>query len=264
MANYHNYFRPTLRLRVYTPGEFNGGVIASDNITCNDVVVVPGAFEGDTYRALASELYRCNEKYNDRVLVSWHKNHHLVANDKFMRGAWKDECPLFRSIVDGMCSAFNVIPNATRVNIYCRNGDGCAPDSKPFHFDRAAFTPGLTQNITIAASFGATREICFRFAKYKREPSAKWTNVPKGMAPLNISTLCRNGSVYAFTRDVNCEFQHGVIPESPHVCGGGEGMDRISIVVWGTRFNLDISDSRVSARHIPTPSELGVRAIYKH
>lgn len=255
---YTKYFRPTLRLRTYSPDEYHGGVIANDTITCNDLVTVPGAYGWDTFKNLFKELKECNEKYNEKIFIPWHKNNHLIANDKFMGGRWKDECVLLKSLVDDMCKSFNVTPNATRVNIYCRGEDGFKSDIKPFHHDRASFTPGLTQNITLGLSLGATREIGFKYAKYKAEPSSKWVNVPKNIPPVITSVPCRNGSVYAFARDVNCEFQHGVIPEAPHVCGIGV-KDRISIIVWGTKYDLNIDDSRVSHNQMPTPSELGVK-----
>ena len=257
MSHYNNYFRPTLRLRAFTPEEFSNGTLRDSVITCDDIITIPSVYGGDTYRSLAKELYDCNAKYKEKLLIPWHKGHHLIANDRFANGSWKKECTVMNGIIDDMCKAFNIMPNATRVNIYCRKSGGLKSETKPFHYDRAAFTPGLAQNITIAASFGATREVGFRFTKYKFEPSQPWKNVPKGMGYVNLSVPCRNGSVYAFTRDVNCKFQHAVIPEATHVCGTNNcDKDRISIIVWGTKMDLNIDDSTISARQIPTPGEL--------
>ena len=260
MSHYNNYFKPTLRLRTFTPEEFLNGDLRKSVITCDDIITIPSVYDDKTYRILAKELYECNSQNNDKLLIPWHKGHHLIANDKFANGKWKESCVLMNKIIDDMCTAFNVMPNATRVNIYCRGSDGLKSETKPFHYDRAAFTPGLTQNITIAASFGATREIGFRFTKYKSEPSQIWKNVAKGIGThINLSIPCRNGSIYAFTRDINCKFQHAVMPEASHVCGTDNvEKDRISIIVWGTKMDLNIDDSTVSARHIPTPNELGV------
>lgn len=258
MSHYNNYFRPTLRIQTFTPGEFMNGTIKRSTITCDDVISIPGVYDEDTYRLLAKELYDCNEKNGGKILIPWHKSNHLIANDRYGNGKWKEECVLMNKIINDLCEGFNVMPNATRVNIYCRGSNGLGSETKPFHHDRAAFTPGLTQNITIAASFGATREIGFRFTKYKSEPSQVWKNVPKGMGYVNLSLPCRNGSIYAFTRDINCKFQHAVIPEASHICGAANGdKDRISIIVWGTKMDLNIDDSTVSTRQIPTPKELG-------
>lgn len=70
---------------------------------------------------------------------------------------------------------------ATRFNLY-RNSD----EWKPYHHDRAAFTPGCPQNITVAASFGAEREISFLHAK-----TGVVTDIPQP-----------NGSMYAWSRIV--------------------------------------------------------------
>jgi hypothetical protein len=258
MAHYNNYFRPTLRLQTFTPDEFFDGTLRESVITSDDIITIPSVYDLTTYQKLAKELFDCNEKNNEKLLIPWHKGNHLIANDKFANGSWKKDCEVMNKIINDMCVAFNVMPNATRVNIYCKADNGFKAETKPFHYDRAAFTPGLTQNITMAASFGATREIGFRFSKYKSEPSQSWKNVPKGMGYVNLSVPCRNGSIYAFTRDVNCKFQHAVMPEAPHICGDNSTKDRISIIVWGTKMDLNIDDSTVSERQIPTPNELGV------
>ena len=52
-----------------------------------------------------------------------------------------------------------------------------------------------------------------------------------------------NGSMYAFGRDVNVEWRHGVVPlpqEQVQTRGG-----RISIIAWGWVEQVDIDQSRV-------------------
>lgn len=246
-----NNVTPTLRLRTFTAHDYMSGVIASpETLTCHDIVNVPKIYGMDVYHQVVKELNDYNDDNNGKLIIPWHKGSHLIANDRHRNGTWKAECPTISTLVNDMCNAFNVTPNATRVNVYSNS------DNKPFHHDRSAFTPGLTQNFTMALSLGATREIGFKYAKFKREPHKKWANYPKSLPQFVISNVCDNGSVYAFARDVNCEFQHGVLG------GGGvesDGADRVSIIVWGTKYDLNITNSRVSQRSLPTPMELGVR-----
>lgn len=237
---------PTLRICSYSPQEYHDGVIRDNTTTANDIITVPSAYDDQTHKNLLKEIYTCNEKNKGKLLIPWHKNTHLIANDRLKGGRWKDECPIFNSLIDDMCNSFNVTPNATRINIY-KGGD--EPDYKPFHHDRAAFTPGLSQNITIGLSFGATREIAFKHAKYKKSVESKWKFFPKHVPQTIISFPCRNGSIYSFSRDVNCEFQHGVL-------WGTCKEDRISIIVWGTKYDLDVSQSKISKSQIPSKREL--------
>ena len=68
-------------------------------------------------------------------------------------------------------------------------------DWKPFHHDAAAIKPWAAkkQNATVAASFGAEREVAFQHMRTGAVVSA----------PLP------NGSMYAFGRDVNVEVRGG-------------------------------------------------------
>ena len=249
-----NCVKPTLRIRTFTPHDYMSGSIATrETLTCSDIINIPKIYDMGVYHKVVSELNTYNDNNNGKLIVPWHKGNHSIANDRHRHGAWKLECPTITSLINDMSNAFDVTPNATRVNIYNKY------DNKPFHHDRAAFAPGLSQNLTIALSLGATREIGFKYTKFKCEPHNKWTPLPRSLPPVVISTVCEHGSIYAFARDVNCEFQHGVLG------GGGGGdddrqtLDRISIIVWGTKRDMDFVDSRVSQRPIATPFELGVR-----
>lgn len=252
-----HYPVPDIRLRCFDVSKFKDGTIANTIFTSNDIVHIPSVYNFETYGTLLEELESAHEASNGKLLIPWHKANHLIANDKYKGGSWKDDCPIFKNIVDDIATGFNIIPNATRVNIY-RSGDGGRwghSETKPFHHDRAAKVAGLSQNITVGVSFGASREVAFRHAKRKNSPDDKWYNIKSGAV---ISTVCDHGSIYAFTRDVNCEFQHGILPSHGQF-GCDTDIDRVSIIVWGTRCDMDVSDSRVSKRNIPSARELGIR-----
>ena len=129
----------------------------------HDVVVTPNLFckEDDysVYDDLLSELKAsgCNS-----LFVSWHGDSHVIADDKKMRGSWKKNSPTFTRIVGQMREYFKMDIKATRFNWYRDQTDW-----KPFHHDAAAIKPKFAkmQNITVAASFGAEREIGFEHAK---------------------------------------------------------------------------------------------------
>jgi|TARA_B110000090_G_scaffold118903_1_gene132335 hypothetical protein len=117
---------------------------------------------------------------------------------------------------------------ATRFNWY-RN----ANDWKPFHHDAAAMKPNFArmQNCTVAASFGDEREIGFEHAKKRTM----------------VSLPQPNGSMYAFGRDVNIEWRHGVMPVVPNHRDQPQQTQqgRISIVCWGWVEQIDLDRSRV-------------------
>ena len=112
--------------------------------------------------------------------------------------------------VDQMAEYLQMDVKATRLNWYRDSSEW-----KPFHHDRAAFTPGCNQNCTVGASFGLCRDVAFQHAQ-------------------SSSVVCSfpqpNGSMYTFGRDVNVDWKHGVtqLPPESHVVRG-----RISIIAWG-------------------------------
>ena len=132
----------------------------------------------------------------------------MIANDSKQ---WKDLCPTFNQIVTQMANYFAMDIKATRLNWY-RNSE----EWKPYHHDAAAIKPEIAkiQNVTVAASFGAEREISFQHAK-------------KGTT---VAIPQPNGCCYAFGKEVNIVWRHGVLqlpPEKQHNRG------RISIICWG-------------------------------
>lgn len=251
------YQVPDIRLRCFDSSKFKDGTIAKTIFTTNDIVHIPLVYDLETYAMVLEELEAANENSNGKLLVPWHKANHLIANDKHRGGAWKNECPTFQTIVDDIATGFNITPNATRINLY-RSGEYGRwghSETKPWHHDRSAKVPGLSQNITIGVSLGASREVAFKHTKRKASPDDKWYNIKSGAV---VSTVCDSGSIYAFSRDVNCEFQHAVLPSHGQF-GSDNDNDRLSIIVWGTSPTMDVKDSRVSTRDIPSARELGVR-----
>eukprot|EP00730_Choanoeca_flexa_P017199 TRINITY_DN824_c0_g1_i2.p1 TRINITY_DN824_c0_g1~~TRINITY_DN824_c0_g1_i2.p1 ORF type:complete len:338 (+),score=65.34 TRINITY_DN824_c0_g1_i2:35-1048(+) len=185
----------------------------------HDLIMAPELFckEEDMtmYQTLLAELQAAG---TDSLFVSWHGDTHVIADDKKMGGKWKAMSPTFQSVVRRMEQYFNMDIKATRFNWY--------KDSKqwkPWHHDRAAFTPNCPQNATVAASFGACRDIAFLHAK-----QGTTVRVPQP-----------NGSMYAFTRDANIDWKHGVMAE-PESRQHDQG--RISIIAWGWIDMLDWKD----------------------
>eukprot|EP00045_Choanoeca_perplexa_P007666 m.70453 g.70453 ORF g.70453 m.70453 type:complete len:343 (+) comp14164_c0_seq1:2-1030(+) len=182
----------------------------------HDLIVAPELFckEEDTsmYTKLIKEL---QEAGTDSLFVSWHGDSHVIADDKKMGGKWKKLSPTFQAVVDRMAAYFNMDIKATRFNWYRDSKEW-----KPYHHDRAAFTPDCPQNATVAASFGACRDISFLHAKH-----GTTVRVPQP-----------NGSMYAFTKEANIDWKHGVMAESP-ARQHSEG--RVSIIAWGWIDMLD-------------------------
>ena len=182
-------------------------------IYSRDIILVPSLFEeekktyGNIYQKLIEEIKNSGVQ-DERLWKLWHGDTHTIADDK---EGWKRNCPLFNSILKKVQEYFNMEIKATRFNWYKDTNDW-----KPFHHDAAAVKPdkAKTQNFTVGISFGYEREICFEHAKNRNRVSFPMTD----------------GSIYAFTRDVNIEWRHGIepIPEEKF-CDEG----RISIIAWG-------------------------------
>ena len=101
--------------------------------------------------------------------------------------------PAFKHIVDRMQQYFDMDIKATRFNWYRDSKDW-----KPYHHDAAAVKAHFaqTQNCTVAVSVGQERECAFQHAT----------------TGTVVSCPQPNGCAYAFGRDVNLEWRHGVLP----------------------------------------------------
>ena len=185
----------------------------------DDVVIVPELFgdedNWDTYYQLVQEMSDIQSKdVKGSEFVSWHEGAHLIVKKP-------EESPTFQRIIDKLCKYFKIKRESAgyRFNWYRDSSDW-----KPFHHDSAAFNPhrAKSQNITVGASFGATRELAFIRA----------SEVPE--AKLRLYFPQTNNGVFTFGRDVNILWKHGVNALHPDE---QDGKGRISIILWGLAQN---------------------------
>lgn len=227
---------PDMRVVIGSRGEKFGRTFG-----VHDVVMVPELFcdAGDTsvYETLLSEIKAAGQ---DSLWASWHGDSHMIADDKRMGGKWKDMSPTFMKVVDKIRTYFNMDIQATRFNWYRDSSDW-----KPYHHDAAAMKAHMAtkQNVTIAASFGAERDVSFmvRFnALLTALATAIWQTAPRSSqtyvaqhAKTKVTTDMPqpNGCAYAFGRDLNLDWQHGIL-QLPLEEQTQEGA-RISIIAWG-------------------------------
>ncbi|ETK91117.1 hypothetical protein F441_05407 [Phytophthora nicotianae CJ01A1] len=191
----------------------------STPLTSRDVVLVPNLFsdfkKGELYAKLMHELDNCGIP-REQLLKMWHGNDkidgtHLIVDD---RSTWKAKCPTFDLVTDRLKNFFSLDIKATRFNWYKDTSQW-----KPFHFDAAAVKPHIAaiQNFTVGISFGATRDAAFEHAETKTVVS-----VPQP-----------DGCVYAFSKDTNVIWRHGILQDVPVREEG-----RISVIAWGWVDNM--------------------------
>ena len=180
-------------------------------ILTRDVLCVPDLYcspnDLTLYNKLHSELENSGLT-SHQIWASWHGDSHLIANDKV---EWSKHCPTFHMVLDKIRDYFNMKISATRLNWYRDSSEW-----KPFHHDASALKEDKAKlaNLTVAVSFGLEREAAFEHAKTKSV----------------VSMPCPNGSIYAFARDINILWRHGILQMDP-----GRKIDegRISIIAWG-------------------------------
>ena len=144
----------------------------------------------------------------DKLWKEWHGDTHLIADDNLK---WKEMCPTFNMIINEIEKYFNMEIKGTRFNLYKDSSDW-----KPFHHDAAAIKEHIAkiQNFTVGLSFGATRSIAFEHAKTKT----------------TISIQLPNCTAYAFSKNINIDWKHGI----PQIHPDKSFTDgRISIIAWG-------------------------------
>eukprot|EP00927_Polykrikos_kofoidii_P040412 TRINITY_DN34552_c0_g1_i1.p1 TRINITY_DN34552_c0_g1~~TRINITY_DN34552_c0_g1_i1.p1 ORF type:complete len:1456 (-),score=225.31 TRINITY_DN34552_c0_g1_i1:179-4546(-) len=177
----------------------------------DDVVLVPEFLcaEDDlsTYHKLLQEIGEMQTQgVKNSDWTAWHEGCHAITKNP-------GDSATFRSIVDRICTYFELDPRSasTRFNLYRDSADW-----KPLHHDSAAFNAkrALTQNVTVGISFGRERELAFMHAEHK---TLTYFPMP-------------NGTIFAFGRDVNIRWKHGInaLPVNEQ-----DNKGRISIIVWG-------------------------------
>ena len=188
-------------------------------LSSRDVLFAPNVFDdyegGEIYKKLVEEINNCGIE-EDKLLKMWHGNDkiegtHLIANDRMN---WKEKSPTFKFVIERLKRFFKMDIQATRFNWYKDTSQW-----KPFHFDAAAVKEdkAQSQNFTVAVSFGATRDAAFEHAKTKTV----------------ISMPQPDSCIYAFAKDTNIIWRHGILQDIP--CRE-EG--RISIIAWGWIDNM--------------------------
>jgi hypothetical protein len=187
-----------------------------DSYGDNDIVIVPNFIKEhqkyDIYEKLLNEMDQTNIN-DDRLWKEWHGNNHLIADDNLN---WKNKLTTFNEIIKKIEDYFYVDIKSTRFNLYEDSNDW-----KPFHHDAAAVKEHIAQNqnFTIGVSLGATRSIAFEHAKTKT----------------TISIPLENGSAYAFSKNINVDWKHGIPQVHPDKAFS---KGRISIIAWG-KVNID-------------------------
>lgn len=181
-----------------------------EKLTDKDVLIVPDLFANSeiTYEKLLSEITNSGIPEKD-LFKLWHGDSHIIADDKL---DWKHKCPTFNNVILKIKEYFNLDIKATRFNLYKDTSQ-----FKPMHFDSSAVKPHVAkiQNFTLAVSFGTTREAAFE--KTNKDGSKTIISLPQP-----------NGHVYAFCKDTNINWRHGILQDIPV---RNEG--RISIICWG-------------------------------
>jgi len=193
-------------------------------IHAEDAYFLPGFLcnTGDVsiLQRLREELAEEGKEFSD-----WHGARHLAhhfAHGLKAAGTGTSEIQnsqLRMELVQKMEEAFGVRANAIRVNYYRTN-----KDYKPMHYDRGSDEEGVPQ-LTIGASFGATRELTLMHVK----------------SGVTMSFPQRNGDVFAFTPELNEVFMHGVphmMPNSPAAMEP-EDAGRLSLIIWAAKVAPD-------------------------
>jgi len=196
----------------FKPSDMNVivGIPNNKKYDMNDVIIIPNFLdeinEKDTYNKLLDEINKSGID-KDKLWKLWHGDTHLIADDHMN---WKEKVPTFKYILDQIKDKFNIEIKSSRFNLYKDSNDW-----KPFHHDAAAIKEHIAeiQNFTVGISLGATRDITFEHAKTKS----------------TISFNLPNCTAYAFSKNVNINWKHG-IPKIHPDKAVNEG--RISIIAW--------------------------------
>mmetsp|Transcript_74432 Transcript_74432/g.118502 ORF Transcript_74432/g.118502 Transcript_74432/m.118502 type:complete len:151 (+) Transcript_74432:2-454(+) len=117
----------------------------------------------------------------------------------------------FKEITDELCRYYQCELIVCSMNYY-KNGD----DFAKFHFDKYKYHKHHENkpDITIGASFGATRNLVFEACADTQ---------------CKIAITQKNGDVFSFSDKVNERFKHSI----PKIANFQH--ERISIIIWGKR-----------------------------
>ncbi len=216
--NRHNRHRRPRNTEVFTPdhrpSDMNILISKSQlKYKPNDVVIVPNFIEEihpyEYYSKLLNEMDESGIEEKD-LWKRWHENNHFIADDSLN---WKEKAPTFNELLNKIEKYFNMKIKSTRFNFYENS-----TDFKPFHHDAASIKPHIAkiQNFTVGISLGATRDVAFEYAKSNHKTT--------------VSIPLENCCAYAFSRDVNVNWKHGIPQVDPNK---GFSSGRISIIAWG-------------------------------
>ncbi|KAF0774260.1 hypothetical protein AaE_002039, partial [Aphanomyces astaci] len=178
--------RPSMRVVVGPKKRVFDKVLKHD-----DVVVVPDFFcaedDWSIYYKLIEEMRSIQSAGQSKSeWIPWAEGCHLISQNP-------TGCPTYEDVLKRTGEYFNMKQGSqgTRFNWYRDSSDW-----KPFHHDSAAYNPhrARNQNITVGVSFGSERELSFLHAK----------NGSRIYFPQT------NGMLFAFGRDVNINWKHGV------------------------------------------------------
>eukprot|EP00435_Cladocopium_sp_Y103_P041677 s186_g11.t1 len=207
------WWKPSIRVSTRPPLQGPDGLPC---IHAEDAFFLPGFLcsneDVSLLERLRNELAEEGKEFTD-----WHGARHLAHHFDagLCQAEPKAEHRLRALLVKRMEEAFGVRANAVRVNYYRNN-----KDYKPMHYDRGSDENGVPQ-LTIGASFGATRELTLMHVK----------------SGVTMSFPQRNGDVFAFTPELNEVFMHGVphvMPNSP-AAKEEEDAGRLSLIIWAAK-----------------------------
>ena len=119
---------------------------------------------------------------------------------------WSKKC---KEIIDNLCKYYQCDLIVCSMNFY-KNGD----DFAKFHFDKYKYHKNHSNkpDITIGASFGASRDLSFQSCANRK---------------CQITIKQNNGDIFSFSDKVNEKFRHSIL-KIPNF-----NQERISIIIWG-------------------------------
>lgn len=204
------WWRPTIRINSYEPRKGPNGI---PEYGPEDAFMIPGFFgaDGDMtwFHRLSSELPEGKD------FCDWNGGRHLGCQFEGEGARHKESPSALRAAVQMLEEAFGIEASASRLNMYRDFGD-----FKTMHHDRGQDKNGVPQ-VTVGASFGATRELTFLHPQ----------------TGLTQSFPQRNGDVFAFTPELNMVFMHGIpkVPQAEIDRVPASDQRRLSLILWGSR-----------------------------